>query len=202
MDKYPLKVPPDKGQVLLAALDTIPVSYPPQRAYVYHRIRPGESLSTIARRYHVRVSRIMRANNLYRSSYIVAGHKLKIPRRGTVVYPSKRYNNAQHKIPAAHIVRRGDSLWIIAKQYRTTTKKIQELNNLKTTHLHIGQILKIPGHHNERPTAEDLKTYKVKRGDSPFQIAQLHNMSLEQLLQINRLTPRSRIYPGQKLFVQ
>jgi membrane-bound lytic murein transglycosylase D len=41
--------------VLLAALDKIPVSYPPQRAYVYHRVRSGESLSTIAKRYRTSV---------------------------------------------------------------------------------------------------------------------------------------------------
>jgi len=72
-EQYPLKVPPGKSEVLLANLDNIPISYPPQPAYVYHRIRPGESLSTIARRYHSSVGKIMRANNLRRSSFIVAG---------------------------------------------------------------------------------------------------------------------------------
>ncbi|MBL6972657.1 MAG: LysM peptidoglycan-binding domain-containing protein, partial [Desulfobacterales bacterium] len=49
---------------------------------------------------------------------------------------------------------------------------------------------------------ETLKTYAVKRGDSPFQIAQSHKMSLERFLRINRLTPRSKIYPGQTLYVE
>ncbi|MBW2573720.1 MAG: LysM peptidoglycan-binding domain-containing protein, partial [Deltaproteobacteria bacterium] len=166
-DKYPLRVPPGKGDLLLAELEKIPVSYPPQRAYVYHRIRPGESLSTIARRYHTSVNRIKRANNLYRSNLIVAGKTLKIPRRGTVVYPSKTVTPTRYGIPSSHVVRSGDSLWIIAKRYGTTTKKIQELNNLSTTHLYIGQVL-----------------------------------TLERFLHINRLTPKSNIFPGQKLFVE
>jgi membrane-bound lytic murein transglycosylase D len=201
-DKYPLRVPPEKGELLLTNLDKIPVSYPPRRAYVYHRVRRGESLSTIARRYRTSVSRIMRANNLRRSNFIVAGKKLKIPRRGTVVYTPQKYNKVAYGSASTHVVKRGDSLWIIANRYSTTTKKIQELNNLATTHLHIGQVLKIPGYKDERPVSEDLKTYMVKSGDTPFLIAQLNKMPLVRLLHINRLTPRSKIYPGQKLYVE
>ncbi|MBW2014230.1 MAG: LysM peptidoglycan-binding domain-containing protein, partial [Deltaproteobacteria bacterium] len=97
-DNYPLRVPPDKGQMLLAKLDEIPVSRLPQRAYVYHRIRPGESLSTISRRYRCSIRSIMHANNLRRSSFIVAGKKLKIPRRGTIVYRSKKYNGIVDRV--------------------------------------------------------------------------------------------------------
>ena len=162
-DKYPLRVPIGKGQILLAKLDEIPVSYPPQRAYVYHRIRPGESLSTIARRYRCSVSRIMRANNLRRSSFIVAGKKLKIPRKGTIVYRPKKQNGTDYGRPSTHVVKSGDSLWIIAKRYGTTTKKIQDLNSLPTTHLHVGQVLEIPGSKYEKQAGKDLKIYLVSQ---------------------------------------
>ena len=205
-DKYPLRVPPGKSEVLLANLDKIPVSYPPQSAYVYHRIRPGESLSTIARRYHSSVRKIMRANNLHRSSYIVAGRKLKIPRRGTMPYRPKIDRNKDLTLPSTHAVKSGDSLWNIAKRYGTTTQKIQSLNNLQTTQLHIGQALKIPGYKDEKIVAKievgNLKVYQVKRGDSPFDIAQLHNMPLKRFLRINLLTLNSTIYPGQKLVIE
>ncbi len=201
-DNYPLRVPSGKGQVLLAKLDEIPVSHPPQRAYVYHRIKSGESLSTIARRYRCSMRSIMRANNLRRSSFIIAGKKLKIPRRGTIVYRSKKYNRIKYANTSSHVVKSGDSLWIIAKQYSTTTKKIRELNNLSTTNLHIGQVLKIRERKEDRPAGEYLKTYLVKRGDSPFKIAQLYKMPLERFMHINRLTPRNKIYPGQRLYVE
>lgn len=201
-DNYPLRVPPDKGQILLAKLDEIPVSYPPRPAYIYHRIRPGESLSTISRRYRCSVKSIMRANNLRRSSFIVAGKKLKIPRRGTIVYRSKKYNRIVDRVSSRHRVRRGDSLWIIAKRYGTTTKKIQELNHLSSTNLHIGQVLKIRESKGDKPAGEYLKTYLVKRGDSPYEIAQLHKMPLARFMRINQLTPRNKIYPGQRLYVE
>ena len=201
-DKYTLRVPPGKSDVLLTRLNTIPVSYPPQRAYVYHRVRPGESLSTIAKRYRTSISRIARANNIRKRHFIVAGKKLKIPGRGYTEYKPKEYTKAEYRYASTHTVKSGDSLWIIAKRYGTTTKKIQEQNNLTTTNLHIGQILKIPGRRDERPASENLKTYLVRRGDSPFQIAQKHKMPLERFLRINKLTPRSMIYPGQTLYVE
>ena len=201
-EKYSLRVPPAKGKLLLAKLDQIPVSYPPQLAYIYHRVRPGESLSTIAQKYRTSVKSIARANNIRKKDFIVAGKKLKVPRKGTVVYRSRKYDKPLDRLPATHIVKSGDSLWILAKRYRTTTKKIQGLNHLKTTKLSIGQVLKIPGGQREILTGETLKTYEVKRGDSPFQIAQRHKMPLERFLRINRLTPRSKIYPGQRLYVE
>ena len=205
-DEYPLRVPPGKSEVLLANLDKIPVSYPPQSAYVYHRIRPGESLSTIARQYRSSVRKIMHANNLNRSSYIVAGKKLKIPRRGTMPYRPEIDRDKDFTLPSAHVVKSGDSLWNIAKRYGTTTQKIQSLNNLQTTQLHIGQVLKMPGYKDEKIDekieVENLKVYQVKRGDSPFDIAQLHNMPLKRFLRINLLTLNSTIYPGQKLVIE
>jgi tetratricopeptide (TPR) repeat protein len=52
----------------------------PVLTFDYHRVKPGETLSTIAKRYASDVRRIARANNLNKSNFIVAGKKLKIPR--------------------------------------------------------------------------------------------------------------------------
>ncbi|MGD9045889.1 MAG: LysM peptidoglycan-binding domain-containing protein [Desulfobacterales bacterium] len=200
-DGYPLRVPVYKGDVLMAKLDQIPVSSPPTRAYVYHRVRPGESLSLIAKKYRSSVARIMRANNLRRSNYIVAGRLLKIPQRGYRYKPPKipkpKYNR-----DVVHVVQKGDSLWTIAKQYGTTTKKIQRLNNLRRTDLHKGQILTIYEAKPSSPKTEGLNRYQVKRGDSPFLIAKRHNMALKRFLYLNQLWSSDTIYPGQMVYVE
>ncbi|MEJ2282922.1 MAG: LysM peptidoglycan-binding domain-containing protein [Desulfobacterales bacterium] len=201
-DNYRLRIPPGDSDTLMAKIDQIPVSHPPQRAYVYHRVRNGETLSVIARKYRTNVRSIMRANNLRRSNYIVAGRRLKIPRRGYM--PNKPHTVPEPRDGQAvkHVVRKGDSLYTIAKKYRTTTKKIQELNNLTTTTLHKGQILIIFPASSQPPVVEGLATYKVRRGDSPFLIAQRHQMPLDRLLYLNQLYPGSTIYPGQKLYIE
>jgi membrane-bound lytic murein transglycosylase D len=200
-ETYQLKVPPETGQLLLSKLDTVPESKLPTRPFVYHRVRRGETLSIIARKYRTRVRTIMRANNLRSSHYIVAGRLLKIPTRSYSYRSAKPVHSSVSKA-TKHVVRRGDNLWNIAKRYGTTTTKIQELNNLTHTQLHIGQVLKLPGDTEFPKRGQGLKVYQVKRGDSPFTIAQQHNMPLNRFLRINRLSSRSTIFPGQELYVE
>ncbi|MGD9056331.1 MAG: LysM peptidoglycan-binding domain-containing protein [Desulfobacterales bacterium] len=200
-DEYPLKVPPYKGEFLLAQLDKIPVSRPPQRAYVYHRVRPGQTLSLIAKRYRTTVGKIMRANNLRKSNYIVAGRLLKIPSRGYRYHSHKTLKTHDGR-RVVHVVKKGDSLWTIAKKYGTTTKKIQQINHLSSTSLHKGQRLIIFDGKKTLSKVEGLETYEVKSGDSPFLIAKRHNMALNRFLSINQLWPSSKIYPGQTVFVE
>jgi len=198
---YALNVPAGTGQMLLSSIDQLPVTSPPTRSFVYHRVRRGETLSIIARKYRTSVRHIMRANNLRSSHYIVAGRLLKIPQRG-FKYSPKNHQRNYTKYKTTHTVSRGDSLWNIAKRYGVTTKKIQELNNLPTTELHIGQVLRLRGQPETASDGTEYKVYKVKPGDSPFAIAQQHKMPLSHFMRINQLSARSRIYPGQQLYIE
>ncbi|MBE9580956.1 MAG: LysM peptidoglycan-binding domain-containing protein [Proteobacteria bacterium] len=200
---YELKVPVEKGSILSAKLDDIPVYTPPRRLYEYHRVRRGETLSHLARRYRTSVRAIMQANNLRSQNYLRVGQKLKIPTRskGRTYAIASQAARADTTKPLRHRVKRGDSLWLLARAYRTNIQEIIRLNNLKSTRLHIGQTLIIRKGTNVGKTQEDTNSYLVKRGDSPYQIAMLHNMKLERFLRINDLTPRSKIYPGQSLLV-
>lgn len=202
-EPYTLRIPKGHEEDLAAKLDTIPTSRIPRHEYVWHRVRRGQTLSTIARRYRTSVRKIMRANNLRSSHMIRAGQRLKIPQRGYVVTRTVPVKRAAIPASGTHYVRKGDSLWIIAKRYGTTVQKIKSLNSLSSSHLYIGQALKIPGFKSKPlPDTAQFNTYSVQRGDSPFTIAQKHKMQLARLLMINRLTPNSKIFPGQKLFIE
>ena len=199
-DKYELRVPKGKEDLLVASIGQVPLSSPPQPKFVYHRVRKGETLSVIARRYHTSVKKIMWANNLSRSSYIVAGKKLKIPQRGMVVIQARADNSAQQAWNGKHVVKRGDSLWNIANRYGTTVRQIQEANALRSTRLRINQVLVVPVQQVQvSQSTNGSGTYYVQTGDSPYLIARRHNMPLHHLLEINNLNSHSTIYPGQKL---
>ncbi len=146
---YAVNMPKGKGAVLLSELDDIPVYRPPVPAYVVHRVRKGECLSLIARRYRTSVRAIMALNGLNSRSYIKVGWRLKIPTRRTYASLRKTSSPAPSRPQVKgraieYVVRKGDSLWKIANRFATTTDAIQSLNNLNTTRLHIGQVLLIP----------------------------------------------------------
>ena len=202
---YAIKVPKGKKVVLLAKISQIPAWHPPVPTHVAHRVRRGESLSTIARRYKTSIRAIMAANNLRSSHYIKAGWKLKIPVKATYASRQKTPSTVQASKAKGqivkYVVKKGDSLWKVANRFGTTTRAIQRRNKLNNTHLKIRQVLMIP---RGLTTFEKMrtKTYKVLKGDSPYRIAQKSHMNLSQFLRLNKLTPRSTIYPGQLLLVK
>jgi membrane-bound lytic murein transglycosylase D len=199
---FSLKMPEGKGEVLLAKLEDIPEWRP---SSVVHRVRRGESLSVIARRYGTSVSSIMRLNGLRSSHFIRAGWKLKIPTSRNLPISREASSKASQSRGSTdmvrYVVQKGDSLWRIAQRFGTTTKAIRSANHLSTTRLSIGQVLLVP---QDLTAAEEIKTesYTVSKGDSPYLIATRHHMKLSQFLRINNLSPRSTIFPGQTLLVK
>jgi membrane-bound lytic murein transglycosylase D len=201
-DPYSLKVPKGKGEVLVAKLDEIPVYRP---AYRTHTVRSGESLSVIAERYGSSVSAIMNANNLRNKHFLRINQKLKIPMSKTAIasleVPQVQASQIKGEI-IEYRVRKGDSLWLIARDYGTTTKIIQSLNQLDSSLLSIGQVLKVPSGKTVASVIGDTQTYLVRKGDSPYLIAKRHDMDLSTFLELNGLTPRNTIYPGQVLKIK
>jgi membrane-bound lytic murein transglycosylase D len=81
---YALKVPPGRGEAVLASLAAMPKWSPPKVEFVVHRVRRGETLSLIALRYRTSAQRIMEANNLRSGRLLRVGQRLKIPMRNAL----------------------------------------------------------------------------------------------------------------------
>lgn len=196
--EYMLRVPDGLGKQALTMIESMPKWIPPQATYIIHYVRMGETVSGIARRYRTSVRAIARLNRLRRSYLIRPGQRLKIPSRGRRINYSPRRPSRTFRRQGEmfYVVKRGDSLFQIASAHNVSVDNIKKDNNLSSNTLTIGQRLKIRGN-----VPSGASQYTVKQGDTPYTIARKFGMNLQTLLQINTLSSRSRIYPGQTLWV-
>lgn len=113
--------------------------------YLIIKIQKGMTLSQIARRYNTNVKTLMQINNL-RSTRIVAGRTLRVP--APEGYAGSSYSN----IPVSEDsegflvirIQRGMTLYNLARRYNTSVRELQRINNLRTSRIIAGQLLKVP----------------------------------------------------------
>ena len=141
-------------------------------------VKKGDTLFDIAKLKGVTVNEIKEANNL-KTDTLQIGQVLNIPT------PSSGEIN--------YIVQKGDNLYTIANKYDVTIDDIKKLNNLSTTTLQIGQILKIPGSSN-------YNTYIVQKGDTLWDIANKYGTTVNKLMTINNLSTTT-LKIGQSLLI-
>lgn len=89
-----------------------------------------------------------------------------------------------------YVVKKGDTLWDIARKYGMTVNELKSLNNLSTNMLKIGQTLKIKPTEVEEPEEETgtINTYTIQKGDNLYSIANKYDTSVEKLKSLNNLT--------------
>lgn len=118
-----------------------------------HLVRKGESLSTLAQKYGLSITRIQEANDL-EGTKIQIGQRLIIPQQPVRVRSSPDRNESRKPedcriadpapvIPDTHLVKKGETLVQIARRYNLSVKDLQEINGLKGSKLKIGQALRV-----------------------------------------------------------
>ncbi len=99
-----------------------------------------------------------------------------------------------------HRVRKGDTLWRIAKDYSVSQKSIRNANQIRSVRrLHVGQRLYIPSTISSKPVSRTL--YEVQPGDTVSEIAQHHGVSTASILRINRIKSPRRLRAGTQLLI-
>lgn len=141
----------------------------------YYVVQKGDSLWSISSKLGVSVSDIKKINNLS-SNNLSIGQVLIIPSKKS----DDEESNADENV---YVVKKGDSLWLIAKNYNTSVDEIKRLNNLSSNTLSIGQKLKIPN----AITSNEI-TYTVKKGDSLWLIANRYDTTVNAIKDKNGLT--------------
>ncbi len=220
LKRYKLKIPVGSKRKFLAAYDQMPS--PKETSWVRHKIRRGQTVSTIAAKYGVSQYAILEANNLSRRSTIYAGKEIIVP----VPLDSKRRGESAPKYTdyearnSVYSVRRGDTMWDIARAFGTTVDALRRINYIQRgSRIYVGQKLKIPSSARRSPgkssdksssayaattpsnqkSSGSVKNYKVRAGDTIWDIARKYGTTTAKVRSLNGLGRSSRIYPGQIL---
>ncbi|EPV1850070.1 1,4-beta-N-acetylmuramoylhydrolase [Listeria monocytogenes] len=109
-----------------------------------YTVAKGDSLWRIANNNKVTIANLKAWNNL-KSDFIYPGQKLKVSAGSTTntntAKPST--NNPSNSTVKTYTVKKGDSLWAISRQYKTTVDNIKAWNKLTSNMIHVGQKLTI-----------------------------------------------------------
>lgn len=161
---------------------------------VKHKVKAGESLSVIAKRYGTSVATIKSANRL-KSSGLAIGQVLTIPGYSMPAVVPKAKNPIETKT-VTHIVRKGDYLGKVAKRYKVSVASIKRENRLKSDTLKLGQKLRITVSLKDLP----VRKHKVKRGEFLGKIATKYGVTVNSLRKANKLRSDS-LAVGQVLII-
>ena len=176
----------DYGEAVVRAIAIYTKNdYVPTSKGDYYTVKKGDSLYSIARLYDVSVEDLKIANKLS-SNVLSIGQVLKIP------------DIVEKSDTSVYYVKKGDSLYGIAKSYGVSVEDIKRLNNLSNNNLSIGQELLIPGLSSEN--VPSVKVYTVVKGDSLYKIANLYGVSVDDLKSANKLSS-SVLSIGQQLVI-
>lgn len=186
-----------------------------QQSKQEHVVKQGETLFSISQTYDVTVGELREWNNL-QSNSLQPGQIL-------IISPHTNTNTDAEKI--LHKVKPGDSLFGISRQYNVTIAEIQEWNSLEGTSLEAGTELVIypQSADEQQPSIDDLEqmdqeertsiverysesaaeseSYTVKSGDTLYGIARQHDMTVNELRQINNLQD-DMLRVGQRITVR
>lgn len=152
---------------------------------VTYRVRSGDTLSGIARRWRITMKSIVTANRL-RSDRLRVGQRLvltvpNVPRQA--IASTQRSESSQHVI---HRVRSGETLSTIASRYGVSIAQLKMTNRIRTNLIRPGQRLRIP--FSGVDAVSDTKIYTVKAGDTLSTIASRYGVSVVRLKRANRLS--------------
>ena len=210
--------PPDGGHLYVPAevteLCRDRLQQLPQSAFqdwARHKVRRGETLAGIARRYGVSTNDLRHANKLSSRARLKTGRMLLVPldaqqREERLAAADKP--SSPDRASGVHRVRRGETLSGIARHYGLGVGELAAANGLSSrSKLKAGQRLRIPGAGDEdglsaqpeRSNRRDPSLHTVKRGETLTSIARRYDLGVGELAAANKLSAKARVRAGRKL---
>jgi membrane-bound lytic murein transglycosylase D len=206
-----LLIPVDQEDTFRQAVAKLP---PEKRIqWVRHKVKKGESLSQLSKRYHTTVAALKTTNSL-RNSSIRAGKYLMVPvssqgqdnyRLSAQQRLKRKQNSARNGYKTQHHVSNGDTFWNLSKQYKVSVRKLAAWNGMAPGDpLRVGQKLVVwvnqPTSATFHPGAQVRPIhYTVRKGDSLARISSRFKVTVTDLRKWNTLRKDRYLQPGQRL---
>ncbi|MFH7767423.1 LysM peptidoglycan-binding domain-containing protein [Acinetobacter sp. BSP-28] len=157
-----------------------------------HVVKPGETLSNIAKKYHLQLDYLAALNGLTRNSTVRIGQRLKIdgdlPKLDAKVDEPLEKAVKSSKNTDAYTVKAGESLNAIANRTGVSVAELAALNDLSTrSGLRVGQQIVIP---------KTVVEYKIKRGDTLIGLANRYGLESSKLAEMNDMQPNKQLRIG------
>lgn len=225
-NKLDLRIPIGQTQLAMQAASesvTDKVEYVADADTQVYRVRRGDNLSTIARRFRTTVAYIRDVNDLSRGKPLKIGQRLYVPDRTPV---TGRRNVARASSPSVstkavangrvgkfHVVQSGDNLYTIARRYGTTIQELSRLNNLRRGRiLKVGMRLRLPSDESSSSDSKSAsvrssrrtastKVHIVRRGENLSRIAERYNVAVSDIRKKNRIRNPSSVMAGARLVI-
>lgn len=187
-DSSPL-APSAKTTELASAVPEVRVAKPATS----YRVKSGDTVTQIAKRFGVSVSKIARLNNLGPKSLIRVGQLLQLAGEPVKTTEVESYR-----------VKPGDTLSAIAKKHALSLSEITALNRINaSTIIYPGQVLRVARLIQAPEVSTNTpSSYQVLAGDTLESISKKFKISLSSLREFNALSKSSIIYVGQLLQLQ
>jgi membrane-bound lytic murein transglycosylase D len=190
-----------------------------------YTVKKGDSVAAVAKKFGTRIEVIRELNDLP-SGPLVVGTDLRVPSSALtlppkVVLAAARVDGKRGAINRGrqhvHVVRRGDTLWAVARRSGMDVKTLAMMNGMQPSDtLRAGQRLKLTSGTGGSSRAKRASsssstsqssgsgpvTYVVRAGDTLYAIAKLFQVTVAQITAWNDIHSRSMIKPGQKLTIR
>jgi membrane-bound lytic murein transglycosylase D len=204
---YEIKLPPGTSEAFTEKLAQVA---PKDRLKFYsHKIKPGESLYRIARRYNTSIREIAYLNDIKRTRLVRAGKFIVVPvnERTGKKLAKRKLAPLKPLGSGEYVVISGDTLWDLSMRYDIPLSRILKMNGLnKRSVLRLGQRLTLKTSMARKAPAPAKPVgpgiHVVQAGDTLWDLSNRYNVSLNQILKWNGLKKTATLRLGQRLRVK
>ena len=157
-----------------------------------HLVKSGETLSSIAKKYHLQLNYLAELNDLSRTANVRVGQRLKVEGEADQAETKSEVKTAKtsknSKNTDSYTVKSGESLNVIANRVGISVAELAELNDLNArSGLRVGQQITIP---------KVVTEYKIQRGDTLIGLANRYGLDTAKLAEMNAMQPNTQLRIG------